>query len=191
MTLKSSVTQRVLLYTSCGLRVLLFLFCNTFFSYTIASCLGFKRKFAWTSVEEVHIWKPWQQWIALLTWEKGCHLVHKEIVGQLPELKNYKIGMANVFCKWAKAHVTLLSPSLYLPTNNIVQHTSASLMINENFDSDVQKDMEMGLNKIVPETFPYIHTAEGPDDMVSLYMIWHPLFLPTVWHHADIACTIY
>lgn len=47
-----------------------------------------------------------------------------------------------------------------------VQHTSASLMINENYDSDVQKDMEMGLNKIVPETFPYIHTAEGPDDMV-------------------------
>lgn len=47
-----------------------------------------------------------------------------------------------------------------------VQHTSASLMINENYDSDVQKDMEMGLNKIVPETFPYIHTAEGADDMV-------------------------
>ncbi|GAN10022.1 UPF0047 protein C4A8.02c-like isoform X2 [Mucor ambiguus] len=75
--------------------------------------------------------------------KKGCHLVHKEIVGQLPELKNFKIGMANVF----------------------LQHTSASLMINENYDSDVQKDMEMGLNKIVPETFPYIHTAEGPDDM--------------------------
>lgn len=29
----------------------------------------------------------------------GCHLVHKEIVGQLPELKSFKIGMANVFCK--------------------------------------------------------------------------------------------
>lgn len=40
-------------------------------------------------------------------------------------------------------------------------------MINENFDSDVQKDMEMGLNKIVPEDFPYIHTAEGSDDMVG------------------------
>ncbi len=39
-------------------------------------------------------------------------------------------------------------------------------MINENADPDVQKDMEMGLNKIVPETFPYIHTDEGPDDMV-------------------------
>lgn len=40
-------------------------------------------------------------------------------------------------------------------------------MINENFDNDVQKDMEMGLNKIVPENFPYVHTAEGPDDMVN------------------------
>lgn len=53
-------------------------------------------------------------------------------------------------------------------TNDSVQHTSASLMINENFDSDVQKDMEMGLNKIVSEDFPYIHTAEGPDDMVNM-----------------------
>lgn len=84
-----------------------------------------------------------QREIRLKERRRGCHLVHKEIVGQLPELKNFKIGMANFF----------------------LQHTSASLMINENFDSDVQKDMEMGLNKIVPETFPYVHTAEGPDDM--------------------------
>ncbi|PHZ10260.1 UPF0047-domain-containing protein [Rhizopus microsporus ATCC 52813] len=75
--------------------------------------------------------------------EKGCHLVHNEIVNQIPELRSFKVGMANVF----------------------LQHTSASLMINENADPDVQKDMEMGLNKIVPESFPYIHTAEGPDDM--------------------------
>lgn len=40
-------------------------------------------------------------------------------------------------------------------------------MINENADPNVQKDMEMGLNKIVPESFPYVHTAEGPDDMVT------------------------
>ncbi|KAI7893875.1 uncharacterized protein EV154DRAFT_500332 [Mucor mucedo] len=84
-----------------------------------------------------------QKEIRLNQRRRGCHLVHKEIVGQLPELKTFKIGMANVF----------------------LQHTSASLMINENFDSDVQKDMEMGLNKIVPEDFPYIHTAEGSDDM--------------------------
>ena len=39
-------------------------------------------------------------------------------------------------------------------------------MLNENADPDVRKDMDMGLDKIVPETFPYIHTDEGPDDMV-------------------------
>ncbi|KAI8379985.1 hypothetical protein EDC96DRAFT_570791 [Choanephora cucurbitarum] len=84
-----------------------------------------------------------QREIRLKERSRGCHLVHSEIVNQLPELKSFKVGMANFF----------------------LQHTSASLMINENFDSDVQKDMEMGLNKIVPEDFPYIHTAEGPDDM--------------------------
>jgi len=46
-----------------------------------------------------------------------------------------------------------------------VQHTSASLCLNENYDSDVPKDMEMALNHIVPEKLPYVHTAEGPDDM--------------------------
>ncbi|CEG72154.1 hypothetical protein CU097_007614 [Rhizopus azygosporus] len=84
-----------------------------------------------------------QREIRLNPRRRGCHLVHNEIVNQIPELKSFKVGLANVF----------------------LQHTSASLMINENADPDVQKDMEMGLNKIVPESFPYIHTAEGPDDM--------------------------
>jgi len=47
-----------------------------------------------------------------------------------------------------------------------VQHTSASLMLNENYDPTVRKDYEMALNKIAPEDFPYVHTDEGPDDMV-------------------------
>lgn len=41
-------------------------------------------------------------------------------------------------------------------------------MLNENCDPDVRVDMAMGLDKICPETFPYIHTDEGPDDMVKL-----------------------
>jgi len=49
--------------------------------------------------------------------------------------------------------------------NIFLQHTSASLMLNENCDPDVRTDMEMSLNKICPEDFPYIHTDEGPDDM--------------------------
>jgi len=46
-----------------------------------------------------------------------------------------------------------------------IQHTSASLTINENADRDVRTDMESSLNAIAPEDFPYVHTLEGPDDM--------------------------
>ncbi|KAI9321320.1 hypothetical protein BX666DRAFT_1850259 [Dichotomocladium elegans] len=84
-----------------------------------------------------------QKHIRLSAKPRGCHLVHNEIVSQVPEIRNYKVGMANIF----------------------LQHTSASLMLNENADPDVRVDMEMGLNKIVPENFPYIHTDEGADDM--------------------------
>jgi thiamine phosphate synthase YjbQ (UPF0047 family) len=45
-------------------------------------------------------------------------------------------------------------------------HTSASLAINENWDPDVRDDMEMMLNRIVPEDLPFRHSCEGPDDMV-------------------------
>ena len=44
-------------------------------------------------------------------------------------------------------------------------HTSASLTINENWDPDVRDDMEMMLNRLVPETIPFKHSCEGPDDM--------------------------
>ncbi|KAF9901368.1 hypothetical protein EC991_006219 [Linnemannia zychae] len=74
---------------------------------------------------------------------RGCHLVTREIENQLPELKQFSVGMANIF----------------------LQHTSASLTLNENADPDVRVDMEMALNKIAPENLPYIHTDEGPDDM--------------------------
>lgn len=48
-----------------------------------------------------------------------------------------------------------------------MQHTSASLTINENYDSDVRVDTETFLNRVVPEgpTAPWRHTLEGPDDM--------------------------
>ncbi|CAG8505150.1 11187_t:CDS:2 [Dentiscutata heterogama] len=85
----------------------------------------------------------YQATISLKRKARGCHLITNEIMGQVPEIRNYKIGMANIF----------------------LQHTSASLCLNENADPDVRVDMEMGLNKLVPENWPYIHTAEGPDDM--------------------------
>jgi secondary thiamine-phosphate synthase enzyme len=49
--------------------------------------------------------------------------------------------------------------------NIFLQHTSASLSLNENYDSDVLKDAEDVLNRLVPESANYRHDAEGPDDM--------------------------
>ena len=46
-----------------------------------------------------------------------------------------------------------------------VKHTSCSLLIQENADSDVQKDLLNFFSKIVPENKNYIHQSEGPDDM--------------------------
>ena len=52
--------------------------------------------------------------------------------------------------------------------NLFVRHTSASLIIQENADPDVQRDLEYFLGKLVPETdLVYTHTSEGPDDMPS------------------------
>jgi secondary thiamine-phosphate synthase enzyme len=47
-----------------------------------------------------------------------------------------------------------------------IQHTSASLLIQENYDPSARHDLEQWLNRLVPERDPlYTHTLEGPDDM--------------------------
>ena len=46
-----------------------------------------------------------------------------------------------------------------------IRHTSASLTIQENADPDVQHDLLMALDRLAPETLPYEHRMEGPDDM--------------------------
>lgn len=72
------------------------------------------------------------------------HLVTDEVLAQLPELGTMRVGVLHLF----------------------IQHTSASLTINENASSDVRGDMERHLNEMVPEDAPYYeHTYEGPDDM--------------------------
>ncbi|MEM9256893.1 MAG: secondary thiamine-phosphate synthase enzyme YjbQ [Pseudomonadota bacterium] len=49
-----------------------------------------------------------------------------------------------------------------------IRHTSASLLIQENYDDSARVDLENWLNRLVPERDPlYTHTAEGPDDMPS------------------------
>ncbi|KAF9270302.1 hypothetical protein L218DRAFT_26443 [Marasmius fiardii PR-910] len=47
------------------------------------------------------------------------------------------------------------------------KHTSCALTVNENYDRDVRRDMDMALDHIVPESLSWLHTDEGPDDSVS------------------------
>jgi secondary thiamine-phosphate synthase enzyme len=74
---------------------------------------------------------------------RGFHLITDRVVAALPELSKVKIGLLHVF----------------------IQHTSASLTINENADPDVPADLESSFDTLAPEEAPYRHTCEGPDDM--------------------------
>lgn len=80
--------------------------------------------------------------ISIQAKKRGVHIITDEIQ-RIPELKKYKIGLANL----------------------LLQHTSASLSLNECWDSSVRSDMEMMLNRLAPEDAPYQHTLEGADDM--------------------------
>lgn len=85
-----------------------------------------------------------QREITLKPRPRGFHLVTHEILALLPELKDFNIGLMNVF----------------------IQHTSASLTINENAAPDVRVDFESYFNHAVPEDEPYFqHLDEGSDDM--------------------------
>ena len=76
--------------------------------------------------------------------KRGFHLITSEIEEAVPEIREFKTGICQVF----------------------IQHTSASLTINENASPDVRKDFEMYFNKSVPENDAgYLHNDEGPDDM--------------------------
>ncbi|RDW59720.1 hypothetical protein BP6252_12807 [Coleophoma cylindrospora] len=87
-----------------------------------------------------------QKTLTLPSKSRGSYLVTDEIVSQLPELKNYKVGLLNLF----------------------IQHTSCALSLNENWDTDVREDMSDALDRIAPEDRKgtlYRHSAEGLDDM--------------------------
>ena len=81
--------------------------------------------------------------ITLPAFRRGCHLITSYVLQAVPELKSCQTGLMHVF----------------------IRHTSASLSINENADPDVPKDLSMALDRLAPETWPYQHTCEGPDDM--------------------------
>ncbi|EEX67014.1 hypothetical protein CGT92_18040 [Vibrio metoecus] len=87
----------------------------------------------------------WQQQpIQLRPRSRGFHLITDEIEQQLPQIKALNVGLLHLF----------------------VQHTSASLTINENADPTVRQDMEAHFNHMVPEGASYYrHIYEGDDDM--------------------------
>lgn len=86
----------------------------------------------------------WAQYLLTLSSSpRGLHLITREVVNVATDLADVRVGLLNLF----------------------LQHTSASLTINENADPDVQVDLERALNYVAPEDLPYIHTCEGPDDM--------------------------
>ncbi|XP_062178789.1 uncharacterized protein LOC133883470 [Phragmites australis] len=87
-----------------------------------------------------------QRTVVIPPQRRGCHLITPKIINEIRnDLAEFKCGLAHLF----------------------LQHTSASLTINENYDSDVQADTETFLSRIVPEgpSAPWRHTIEGPDDM--------------------------
>jgi secondary thiamine-phosphate synthase enzyme len=85
-----------------------------------------------------------QKRIRLPEFSRGFHLVTGLIEAEIPEIAGIEVGLLHLF----------------------IQHTSASLTINENADPTVRQDFESHFERAVPENAPYYrHTAEGPDDM--------------------------
>ena len=84
-----------------------------------------------------------QKRFQLPAYPRGCHLITRHILEQAPEISSISAGLLSVF----------------------IQHTSASLTINENADSDVRRDLGSLLDSWAPESFSYLHQEEGGDDM--------------------------
>ncbi|HEY0276798.1 MAG TPA: secondary thiamine-phosphate synthase enzyme YjbQ [Solirubrobacterales bacterium] len=74
---------------------------------------------------------------------RGVHLVTDEVLGELPELIEFEVGLLHL----------------------LIQHTSASLTLNENASPEVRADLDAWLDRAVPESAPWTHTLEGDDDM--------------------------
>lgn len=82
--------------------------------------------------------------ITLPEFPRGFHLITEYIIDALPTIKNVEVGLLHLW----------------------LQHTSASLTVNENADPTVRQDMEAFFNDSVKENLPYFkHTYEGSDDM--------------------------
>jgi secondary thiamine-phosphate synthase enzyme len=101
-----------------------------------------------------------QRDIALGARPRGFHLVTREVLGALPELGDVGVGLLHL----------------------LIQHTSASLALNENASPDVRRDFESYFDAAVPEDAPYwTHTLEGADDMpahIKASLLGPSLMLP-------------
>ena len=85
-----------------------------------------------------------QEQLSLEARPRGFHLVTSEIVEGVPGLASLRVGIATIF----------------------MQHTSASLALNENASPDVRRDFSAWFDDAVPDGWPeFAHTLEGPDDM--------------------------
>jgi secondary thiamine-phosphate synthase enzyme len=85
-----------------------------------------------------------QREIQLPPFPRGFHLITREVVEAVPELRDLQIGLAHIF----------------------IRHTSASLTLNENASADVRRDFAAWFDRAVPERAGYwTHTVEGDDDM--------------------------
>jgi secondary thiamine-phosphate synthase enzyme len=82
--------------------------------------------------------------IKLKSRPRGFHLVTSEILAAIPEVAQVRVGLLHLF----------------------LQHTSASLFLNENADPDVRRDFEHWSNHAIPDGANYlVHRLEGADDM--------------------------
>jgi secondary thiamine-phosphate synthase enzyme len=101
-----------------------------------------------------------QRTIRLPAKSRGFHLVTGEVLEALPELRQVSVGMLHL----------------------LIQHTSASLALNENASPEVRRDFESWFSQAVPEGAPYwTHTLEGPDDMpahIKAALLGPSLMLP-------------
>ena len=101
-----------------------------------------------------------QKTIQLPAYSRGFHLITSHIERDFTDLRRIKAGMLQVF----------------------IQHTSASLTINENADPTVRGDFERFFNKTVPENAPYFqHDYEGADDMpahLKAALLGHSVTIP-------------
>lgn len=86
----------------------------------------------------------YQKEIHLPAFSRGFHIITRHIEREFEELSQIRTGLLHVF----------------------IQHTSASLTVNENADLTVREDFESHMHRMVPENAPYYqHTTEGADDM--------------------------